>query len=55
MDHYHFQNNKEPWSENLKQYFEPTPFQIIVPVDYDEVGFIYMKYCPRCGKKLIEK
>ncbi len=49
MEECHIVNEKEPFYPEMYQMFEPTPYQIQVQVDYDEGGWIYIKYCPRCG------
>lgn len=53
IKHHHFLTEKEKFHDSLQTYFDPTNFQIQVSVDHDESGWIYIKYCPLCGKKLI--
>lgn len=54
MNEHFILNETEPWYDSLWQLFEPTDYQLQVQIDYDTGGWIYIRYCPRCGTKLVE-
>lgn len=53
VEKYHFSIQKEKDYDDMITHFEPTNFQINTHEDYDVGGWIYIKFCPLCGKRLV--